>query len=136
MSGSSPKLVRNGAGFVAPNTLHVVRFTKGSQWAPFVAGWYSSLTRLSCEIEGHALGGGMLKLEPSEAESVLVALPYPKDTVGLVKELDGSLRNNSISAALDLADSSILRRRLGLSKLECEMLRDAARQLEIWRMHK
>jgi len=136
MSGSSPKLVRNGAGFVAPNTLHIVRFARGWRWAPFVAGWSSSLTRLSCEIEGHPLGGGMLKLEPSEAENVLVALPCPKDTTGLVKELDGLLRRSDSSAALDLADSSVLRRRFGLSRSECLILRDAAKQLETWRMHK
>jgi len=29
--------------------------------------WQTLLTRLSAEIEGHALGGGMLKIEPSEA---------------------------------------------------------------------
>lgn len=136
MSGASPKLVRNGAGFVAPNTLHIVRFARGWQWGPFVAGWHSSLTRLSCEIEGHALGGGMLKLEPSEAGSVLVALPHSKDTKGLVRELDDLLRRNNFTAALDLADDSVLRRRFGLSKSECVTLRDAARQLETWRMHK
>ena len=136
MSGVSPKLVRKGAGFVAPNTLHIVRFAQGWQWRSFVAGWNSSLTRLSCEIEGHALGGGMLKLEPSEAESVLVALPYPKDEAGLVSELDGFLRKADFLAALDLADSSVLRRRFGLSRSECLTLRDAARQLELWRMHK
>jgi adenine-specific DNA-methyltransferase len=136
MSGSSPKLVRNGSGFVAPNTLHIVRFAPGRHWKPFIAGWYSSLTRLSCEIEGHPLGGGMLKLEPSEAESVLVAQPHPKDVPGLVRELDVLLRGSDFSAALDLADSTVLRRRLGLSKSECMVLRDAAAQLEVWRMHK
>lgn len=136
MSGSSPKLVRNGSGFVAPNTLHIVRFASGRQWKPFVTGWYSSLTRLSCEIEGHPLGGGMLKLEPSEAERVLVALPYPKDTIDLVAELDALLRRGNFPAAQDLADSSVLRRRLGLSKSECMVLRDAAGHLETWRMHK
>jgi len=136
MSGSSPKLVRNAAGFVAPNTLHIVRFERGWKWTPFVAGWNSSLTRLSCEIEGHPLGGGMLKLEPSEAESVIVALPCPKDSTGLVGELDGLLRKNNFPAALDLTDGTVLRRRFGLSKVECTTLRDAARQLETWRMHK
>jgi adenine-specific DNA-methyltransferase len=136
MSGSSPKLVRNGSGFVAPNTLHIVRFASDRPWKPFVAGWHSSLTKLSCEIEGHALGGGMLKLEPSEAERVLVALPYPKDTNDLVTELDGLLRGGNFPAAQDLADTSVLRRRLGLSKSECMVLRDAAAQLENWRMHK
>jgi adenine-specific DNA-methyltransferase len=136
MSGSSPKLVRNGSRFVAPNTLHVVRFASDRHWKPFVAGWHSSLTRLSCEIEGHPLGGGMLKLEPSEAERVLIALPYPKDTNDLVAELDSLLRGDDSSAAQELADSSVLRRRLGLSKSECMVLRDGAAQLENWRMHK
>ncbi len=136
MSGSSPKLVRNGGGFVAPNTLHIVRFASGRQWKPFVAGWHSSLTRLSCEIEGHPLGGGMLKLEPSEAERVLIALPNPKDTSGLVTELDSLLRGDDSLAAQELADSFVLRRKVGLSRSECIVLRDAASQLENWRMHK
>jgi adenine-specific DNA-methyltransferase len=136
MSGASPKLVRNGFGFVAPNTLHIIRFASGRKWKPFVVGWHSSLTRLSCEIEGHPLGGGMLKLEPSEAERVLVALPYPQDAGGLVKEIDCFLRSGDFSAAQDLADNSVLRRRLGLSKSECVVLRDAADKLGNWRMHK
>lgn len=34
--------------------------------------WDTSFVRLSCEIEGHPLGGGMLKLEPREAARVLL----------------------------------------------------------------
>jgi adenine-specific DNA methylase len=136
MSGSSPKLVGNTARFVAPNTLHIVRFTSGWEWRPFVAGWYSSFTRLSCELEGHPLGGGMLKLEPTEAESVFAALPYPKDTIRLVHELDGLLRRRDFSAANDLVDRNVLRARFGLSNSECATLRDAANQMEAWRMHK
>jgi adenine-specific DNA-methyltransferase len=136
MSGSSLKLVANRAGLVAPNTLHIVRFGPGREWKPFVAGWYSSLARLSCELEGHPLGGGMLKLEPSEAESVLVALPRLEDAASLVRELDLLLRVGDRRAALELADSCVLRRRFGLSNSECLALRDAARQLETWRLHR
>ena len=35
--------------------------------------WGSVAGRLSCELEGHPLGGGMLKLEPGEARNVLLA---------------------------------------------------------------
>jgi hypothetical protein len=35
--------------------------------------WSRRLSRLSCEIEGHPLGGGMLKLEPREAGRVLLS---------------------------------------------------------------
>ena len=31
--------------------------------------------RLSCELEGHPLGGGMLKLEPREATRILFPAP-------------------------------------------------------------
>lgn len=136
MSGSSPKLVGNTAGFVAPNTLHVVRFTSSRHWRLFVGGWYSSFTRLSCELEGHPLGGGMLKLEPTEAESVFVALPYPKDSTRLARDLDALLRRREFSGANNLVDSSVLRARFGLSGAECATLRDAAKQMETWRMHK
>ena len=61
MSGTKPKLFLNSARAVAPNTLHVVRMRRdatatGSQ---LVASWYSTLTALSCEIQGHSLGGGL-----------------------------------------------------------------------------
>ena len=32
--------------------------------------WKHLLVDLSCELEGHPLGGGMLKLEPREAANV------------------------------------------------------------------
>jgi hypothetical protein len=40
--------------------------------AGLAALWQTSMTRLSVEIEGHALGGGMLKLEPGEAAKVIL----------------------------------------------------------------
>ncbi len=84
MSGDLPKLVLNRGRYVAPNTLHLVRFVDSRSSTGFVAAFYSSLTRLSCEMEGHPLGGGMLKLEPTEAERLLVAMPIPRDTSRLV----------------------------------------------------
>jgi adenine-specific DNA-methyltransferase len=35
--------------------------------------WTGNFVALSREIEGHPLGGGMLKLEPREATRILVA---------------------------------------------------------------
>jgi adenine-specific DNA-methyltransferase len=136
MSGSSPKLVRNAAALVAPNTLHVVNFLAGWTCGPFVTGWQSSLTRLSCEVEGHALGGGLLKLEPFEAANILIALPLSKDVSRLAKGLESALREDDPDAATDLADTAVLRGRFGLSASECAVLRDASNQLGTWRMHR
>jgi hypothetical protein len=34
--------------------------------------WGTPLARLSCELEGHPLGGGLLKLEPREAANLVL----------------------------------------------------------------
>lgn len=36
--------------------------------------WQGPFTSLSCEIEGHPLGGGVLKVEPREAARIALVL--------------------------------------------------------------
>jgi hypothetical protein len=40
-----------------------------------MSSWESPFLKLSCEIEGHPLGGGMLKLEPGEANQLVFPPP-------------------------------------------------------------
>lgn len=129
MSGLRPQLVANDAGAVAPNTLHVVRLKPEGpgRAAALAAGWQTSLTSLSVEVEGHALGGGMLKLEPSEARRVRLALA--ENTKDLEAELDTLLRANHIAEARSLADRELLQKGLGLSPRDCATLREAAQSL-------
>jgi hypothetical protein len=136
MCGHVPRLVENRAGLFSPNTLHVVRFNKKSRLKMLVAGWYSSLTNLSCEMEGHALGGGMLKLEPTEAGRVVVALPRREVASRLVQQIDQDLRSRDSDRATRLVDQSILRGRLALSAAECQVLQDAADELRNWRLRR
>ena len=70
MSGRSPALVRNAAGVTCTNTLHSIRVRDTALARKLLPGWSDPFTQLSCEIEGHPLGGGMLKLEVREAERV------------------------------------------------------------------
>lgn len=71
MSGYSASLVRNSAGCTCTNSVHSVR-VKSKEYADVLrASWGTSFSQLSCEIEGHPLGGGMLKLEPREASEIL-----------------------------------------------------------------
>jgi hypothetical protein len=67
MSGRSVNLVRNAAGVSCTNSVHSVRVRNQALAAELLPQWSSPFVRLSCELEGHALGGGMLKLEPREA---------------------------------------------------------------------
>lgn len=128
MSGGVPRLVANAAGVVAPNTLHVLRLDRGSGLTSNMlsAMWQTSLTRLSAEIEGHALGGGMLKLEPTEAERVLLPIIPKNDNLeALAIELDQIARSSGEAECQRQADDCLLRRSLGLSVADIRLLRDA-----------
>jgi len=72
MSGKGPALVPNRANCAGSNSVHVVRLKGELSAAELGRRWTADVTRLSCEIEGHPLGGGMLKLEPREAARVVL----------------------------------------------------------------
>jgi len=67
MSGRNVNLVRNAAGVSCTNSVHAIRVRDQGLARKLLPQWSSPFVRLSCELEGHALGGGMLKLEPREA---------------------------------------------------------------------
>lgn len=73
MSGRGPALVANPAGCVCTNSVHAVRLNGKVGMSQIQKSWENPLTNLSCEIEGHPLGGGILKLEPGEAVRILLA---------------------------------------------------------------
>ncbi|QDT53884.1 Modification methylase Eco57IB [Caulifigura coniformis] len=140
MSGETPHLVSNEAKAFAPNSLHIVRMRSGQPHsaAGLAALWQTSMTRLSVEIEGHALGGGMLKLEPGEAAKVLLAKPETAadELEELAAELDLVSRKSGTDAARKRADELILCRSLGLSRSDCRLLNSAAELLRDRRMRR
>ena len=72
MSGQGPVLVANHARCVCTNSVHAVTLKGGMTVRALQQQWADPFTSLSCEIEGHPLGGGMLKVEPREAASVVL----------------------------------------------------------------
>ncbi len=72
MSGREANLVSNDAGCTCTNSVHTVRLKDPSAAARILSLWEAPFVRLSCEIEGHPLGGGLLKLEPREAAAVVL----------------------------------------------------------------
>jgi len=74
MTGNGAKLVANAAGCVGTNSVHLIKLIGPLNMDALLEAWYTPLTSLSCELEGHPLGGGMLKLEPREACRVLIPL--------------------------------------------------------------
>ena len=86
MSGKSPALAVNRRRCTCTNALLAVDLQSGLfDRSAVLSGehlstaWSSAAGRLSCELEGHPLGGGMLKLEPGEARHVLL---MPDEGIG------------------------------------------------------
>lgn len=132
MNGLRSQFVVNEAKAVAPNTLHLVRLHQDSPLSTkdLAVLWQTSFTALSVELEGHALGGGMLKLEPNEAKSVLLpCLSSTKKLKPLAKKIDKLLHEKKPELATQLADDIILGELLQLSKIDIETLKESAELL-------
>ncbi len=76
MAGRSPSLVKNLASATCTNALHVVRVRDRHRASSLLGVWQSRFVQLSCELEGHALGGGLLKLELREAAQLVLPSPH------------------------------------------------------------
>jgi len=123
-----PRLVVNEARLLHTNAVHGVRFKKGGVAASsLAAGFFNSLTLLSAELEGRSYGGGVLKLEPSEAESIVI--PPLGGIAGKLSAVDAQLRNGSLSDVLDIVDQVVLGKGLGLTEEEIASLRLGAEKL-------
>lgn len=132
-------LAVNRARTSAPNSLLVARRKEGAPTADFMAvAMATSLAQLSAEIEGHSLGGGLLKLEPGEAAKL--TLPAPGLTTRQVRrvfeEVDRMLRDGREAEAQEKADASLLQSGLGLSPRDCRRLRDGINVLRGRRLNR
>ncbi len=118
-----PRIISNGSGAVCTDTIHRIR-TKG--WVSgkdLAAVSMNSLTSAFSEIRGRSYGGGVLELEPTEAESL--PFPVPISTLD-IDELDSLVRSGTISEAVDRIDRETLQSE-GLAPSEIAALR------AIWR---
>lgn len=118
---SYPKIILNNAAATCTDTIHRVRLRNGVPARTVTASFLNSLTFAFAEVTGRSYGGGVLELEPNEAEK----LPLPLIGADLLdlQQLDELLRDGDILAALDITDNVLLREGLGLSCEESRMLR-------------
>lgn len=129
-----PKIVLNDSNTTCTDTIHRVRFLNGANKENVTAAFLNSLTFAFSEVIGRSYGGGVLELEPNEAER----LPLPlrnADALDL-KRTHKLLLNNEIDAILDAQDRALLIDGLGLSIEEVGLLRGIWRKLRDRRVNR
>lgn len=133
MNHDTPRIVRNAAGVVHLNSIHGIRLHHGRRVVgrdhlPIAA--LNSMTMLGAEMVGRAYGGGILKLEPKEAD--LLPLPSP-DLVAAIgpalkalgPQLGTAMRGGALDAAIDLVDRVVLVEGAGVKRADVRELRAA-----------
>lgn len=116
-----PRMVLNSSGATSTDTIHRVR-SKGASPERLVANTYTWLTAASAEIEGRSYGGGVLELEPTEAERLL--MPAKLNGALSLTEVDQLVRAGRLDSVLEENARIILRDHMGLSTADCALLKD------------
>lgn len=128
MSSDMPRLVTNEIGALSTNTVHGAGLLNGTDPAALAAAFYSSLTMLSAELVGRSYGGGVLKLEPSEAERLVIPFPVA-GYARMLDDVDGLVRARRYDDVQDLVDRAVLCDGLGVAGEDVGLLRGAVNRL-------
>ena len=102
-----PRIIANLTDATSTDTIHRVRMLNGVPPIKLAAASINSVTFAFSEVMGRSYGGGVLELEPREAEGL--PFPSPKGlTMRDVSKVDKLLRRGDLIAALDHVDSRLL----------------------------
>jgi len=123
----APLLVANGAQATATDTIHRVRTGRGIKVERVAASLVNSLTFAWAEACGRSYGGGVLELEPKEAEKLL--MPYEFAESLDLDHLDAKLRKGELEAAVDHGDRVLLQEGCGFSRSDVLRVRRAWNRL-------
>lgn len=132
MNADSPRLCANRARARHLNSVHGLYLntdckTLGMDHLPLAA--INSMTLLAAETVGRAYGGGMLKLEPREADVLPVPSPdlvaeHADDLATLAQLVGPELRGSALTDLAHQVDNILLVRGLGLSRAQVGELRN------------
>jgi adenine-specific DNA methylase len=128
----APRLVWNEASATATDTIHRVRVADGIDRKRLTSGFFNSLTFAFSEIFGRSYGGGVLELEPTEAEAL--PIPYGHGLPG--EELDELVRARGLRHAVARNDEELLIAWLGLSSTEVDRVRGIWEKLMMRRLER
>ena len=108
-----PKLVVNEADTTSTDTIHRVRFKKKVDRRKLAAAFLNSMTFAFSEVLGRSYGGGVLELEPNEADR----LPIPVADLDELdpRAIDLTLRNGDVERVVNSNNALLTGRSIGLS---------------------
>ena len=115
-----PRMVLNISAATSTDTIHRLR-SKGAKPERIIANTYTWLTAASAEIEGRSYGGGVLELEPTEAERLL--MPAELNGAMPLAEVDTLTRAARLDEVLEENARIVLMGRMGLSAADCILLK-------------
>jgi adenine-specific DNA-methyltransferase len=121
MASSYPRLVLNSAKIACTNTIHGLwwrHLSKCTQAPALGLAFLTTLTQLSAELEGRSYGGGVLKLEPSEAARLVLPWTLPTQLENIFDKADALCRNGLYDDAIALADKNILHQSVSANDLD------------------
>ncbi|MDY0168464.1 MAG: N-6 DNA methylase [Thermoguttaceae bacterium] len=113
-----PRVVVNDAQATSTDTIHRMRCKSDRE--AVVTNLYTHLAAASAEIEGRSYGGGVLELEPTEAERLL--MPRHLQPGMPVAEIDRLVREGRMTDVL-LENDRLVLQAAGLSKADCRLLK-------------
>ena len=115
-----PRMVLNTSEATSTDTIHRLS-SKGAKPERIIANTYTWLTAASAEIEGRSYGGGVLELEPTEAERLL--MPAKLNGAVSLAEADKLIRAGRLDDVLEENARVVLMDHMGLSAAECALLK-------------
>jgi len=122
-----PLLVLNSARVTSTDTIHRVRIKGGVNSKLLAAAFFNSLTLAWSEVCGRSYGGGVLELEPREAEQL--PIPYDSDLEIDLEKVDALLSQGRAHEALDYVDSIVLKEHIGFDSFLIRKVRNAWEEL-------
>lgn len=129
-----PKIIANLTDATSTDTVHRIKMKKNVSPSLLARISFNSLTFALAEIRGRSYGGGVLELEPTEAENLLLPnFDHQVDT--RLGKIDQMVREKKIKETLDIIDSIYLID-CGLSSNEIFVLRNIWQKLKTRRAHR
>ncbi|MBI1901872.1 MAG: SAM-dependent DNA methyltransferase [Planctomycetia bacterium] len=140
MAGDIPRMALNEAKGLNSNTIHSVNFRLRSPALirAQVVAFYNSVTLLSCELFARSYGGGVLKIEPTEAERLLVPRLESDKVIArlsrMAREIDHLVREKRVDEAVARVDEVLLRQALRVGVASVQKMSQALLELRCRRL--